>query len=75
MTYLPLGSTVSQSFTATPSAWYGMKETIKCQNFYVAKCGDGIIDDPHKAGDATTDGLSGVLVNGTMMKWRSTDFT
>ena len=75
MTYLPLGSTVSQSFTATPSAWYGMKETIKCQNFYIAKCGDSIVDNANKTGDALTDGLSGILVNGMIVHWRSTDFT
>jgi len=75
MTFLPNGSTVSQSFTATPSAWYGVLETVKCQNFYIAKCGDGIIDDPNKTGDATTDGLSGMWVNGTMVKWRSPSFT
>lgn len=75
MTFVPFGSSTSQSFTATPSAWFSMWEIVKCQNFYIAKCGDSVVDNANKAGDNMTDGLSGILVNNTMVNRRNSGFT
>lgn len=46
-----------------------MSGDYECQNFYVAKCGDGIQDNPNKLGN--TDGKNGILVNGTLLPWTS----
>ncbi len=44
----------------------------ECQNFYIAKCGDGVQDNPNKAGTASTNGKLGILINGTILPWTST---
>lgn len=44
---------------------------VQCQNFYIAKCGDGVRDNPSKPWNATTDGKNGILINGQILPWIS----
>jgi hypothetical protein len=43
----------------------------ECQNFYIAKCGDGVQDNPNKIGNASTNGKLGILINGAILPWKS----
>jgi hypothetical protein len=33
---------------------------LLCNNIYIAKCGDGVVDNINKAGAANTDGKQGM---------------
>jgi len=39
----------------SPKSYWNTDHNLKCQNFYVAKCGDWIIDNPNKAWGSQTN--------------------
>lgn len=46
-----------------------------CLNFYVARCGDNVVDNPSKTGDAQTDGKNGIATRIWFISWFSPTFT
>jgi uncharacterized repeat protein (TIGR01451 family) len=52
-----------------PDERYGPLSDLQCQNFYIAKCGDWVRDNPNKPGNTMTDGKYGILVNGQILPW------
>lgn len=51
MTYIgPSSTSVAGSFTSNPNNdAESPVNDFECQNFYIAKCGDGVQDNPNKA--------------------------
>lgn len=49
------------------------KDTV-CMNFYVASCGDGVLDDPNKQGGNNIDGKQGIQTSQWFISWINTGF-
>lgn len=46
-----------------------------CHNFYIARCGDGVVDNKNKPGWANTDGKQGINSTNGFIPWMNTNFT
>ncbi|HCB51489.1 TPA: hypothetical protein DEP21_02840 [Patescibacteria group bacterium] len=60
----------SESYTLTENdnkLFTTDKYLTGCDNYYIAYCGDGIVDK--KSGDAATDGQGGMSIDGTFLTW------
>jgi len=46
-----------------------------CHNFYIARCGDGIVDNKNKPGGTNTDGKQGINTVNGFMNWVDPSFS
>ncbi|MFZ2151142.1 MAG: hypothetical protein WAZ12_05195 [Candidatus Absconditicoccaceae bacterium] len=63
MTTYNFNTNIIYTENADPDSYYSVVEDKKCQNFYIAKCGDGVLDNINKAGGANTNGKQGIQTN------------
>jgi hypothetical protein len=42
--------------------------------YYVARCGDGVVDNPNKPGGINTDGKQGINTTNGFSQWVSSSF-
>lgn len=58
MSYVTLGG-AARSGTARVGSYHPDDNDYECQNFYIARCGDGVQDNPAKS---AVDGKNGISV-------------